>query len=194
MLKEIGVELSSYHGGSLNGKDIKKVINNAAHVFKELAVIMKEGKRPDSILSDAKVNALCLHFWEVFILWDGAFSLARTVNPMENDTKTYLHYVSAAVHGNNALRCTVTPKVHLRLKHVTWQMRNIWGGLVNKMEDWVEQLHQTGMCLREHFCRVKIPVVRAQAGEKAHSPSLHPDVIAHTDATSAGREQAFFFC
>ncbi len=29
VLKEIGVELRSYHGGSLNGKDIKKVMNNA---------------------------------------------------------------------------------------------------------------------------------------------------------------------
>ncbi len=99
LLKNVGVELSSYHGGSLNGKDIKKVMNNSAHIFDELAVIMKEGKRPNSILSNADVDALCLHFWEVFVLWDGAFSLARTVGPMEQDTKTYLRYVLAAVHG-----------------------------------------------------------------------------------------------
>ncbi len=185
------MELSSYHGGSLNGKGIKKVMNNAAHVFEELAVIMKEGKRPDSILSDANVDALCLHFWEVFILWDGASSLARTVNPMENDTKTYLRYVFATVHGNDALRCTVTPKVHLMLKHVAWQMRNIRGGLRNKMEDWVERLHQTGICLQERFRRVKNPDVRAQAREKAHSRSSHPDVIAHTNATNAGNKVLF---
>ncbi len=29
MLKDIGVELSLYHGGLLNGKDTKKVMNNA---------------------------------------------------------------------------------------------------------------------------------------------------------------------
>ncbi len=29
VLKEIGVELSSYHGGNLNGKDIRKVMINA---------------------------------------------------------------------------------------------------------------------------------------------------------------------
>jgi hypothetical protein len=51
-------------------------MNNAAHIFDKLAVIMKEGKRPDFILSDANVNAMCLHFWEVFILWNSAFSLA----------------------------------------------------------------------------------------------------------------------
>ena len=39
VLKEVGVELSSYHGGSLNGKDIKKVMNNASHIFDQFAVI-----------------------------------------------------------------------------------------------------------------------------------------------------------
>jgi len=85
LLKNVGVELSSYHGGSLNGKDIKKVMKNSEHIFDELAVIMKEGKRPNSILSNSNVYAFCLHFWEVFVLWDGAFSLARTVGPMEQD-------------------------------------------------------------------------------------------------------------
>jgi hypothetical protein len=32
-LKDIGVELSSYHGGSLNGKDIKKVLPTYSTVF-----------------------------------------------------------------------------------------------------------------------------------------------------------------
>jgi len=81
----------------LNGKDIKKVMTNTAHIFDELAVIMKEGKRPDSILSNADVDTLCLHFWEVIFLWDGAFLLAQTVSPMEQDTKTYLRYVLGQV-------------------------------------------------------------------------------------------------
>jgi hypothetical protein len=34
----------------------------------------------------------------------GHFLLAQTVNPIETDTTTYLHYVVAAVHGNAALR------------------------------------------------------------------------------------------
>ena len=110
LLKKIGVELSSYHGGSLNGKDIKKVINNATHIFDKLAVIMKEGRRPASMLSNnADIDALCLHFWEMFILWDGVFLLARTVSPMEQDTQTYLRYVLAAVHGNDMLSVALSP-------------------------------------------------------------------------------------
>ena len=59
------------------------------------------------------------------------------------------------------------------------------------MEDWVEHLHQTGMHLRQRFCTVQNPAIRANACEKASSRSLHPDVIAHTDAMNLGNKQSF---
>ncbi len=115
----------------------------------------------------------------MFVLWDGAFLLARTVNPIEIDVITYQRYVLAVVEGSKALQCTITPKVHMMLKHVEWQMMNIKGGLGNKMEDWVERLHQTGMRTRQQFCTVQNPLVRALAQEKVNSCNAHSDVIAH---------------
>ncbi len=47
MLKDIGVELSSYHGKSLNGKDIKKVMNNATSFLMSLLSSLKQGTGPD---------------------------------------------------------------------------------------------------------------------------------------------------
>jgi len=38
-------------------------------------------------------------------------------------------HVRAAVKGSKDLRCTITPKVHLMLEHVEWQMTNIRGGV-----------------------------------------------------------------
>jgi hypothetical protein len=101
---------------------------------------------------------------------------------------TYLQYVQAAVHGNAALHCTITPKVHLMLKHIACQMHNFWGGLGDKMENWVEHLHQTRMHLQQRFCTVQNPAIPAAAREKASSHSSHPDVIAHTEATNAGNK------
>ncbi len=46
---------------------------NATYFFDELAVIIRARNRPGSILSNAHVEALCLHFREVFVLWDWAF-------------------------------------------------------------------------------------------------------------------------
>jgi len=41
----------------------------------------------------------------------------------------YRMHVRAAVKGSKDLRCTITPKVHLMLEHVEWQMTNIRGGV-----------------------------------------------------------------
>ena len=87
VLKKFGVEQSSYHGGSLNGKDIKKVMNNSSYLFDEFASILKSGKRSNCEFSDDDIDALCRHFQSVFLLWDGAFSYARTINPTANDAK-----------------------------------------------------------------------------------------------------------
>jgi glycerol-3-phosphate responsive antiterminator len=76
-------------------------------------------------------------------------------------------------------------------KHVAWQMEDIPGGLGDKMEDFVERMHQTGICLRDHFCRVKNPVVHVQAREKANSCLCHPDVIARIDSTNESKKQSF---
>ena len=81
--------MSSYHGGSLNGKDIKKVMNNATYVFDQLALIFEDWKRSDCLLTSNDIKALCLHYKEVFVLWDASFLLARTIDPVEADIATY---------------------------------------------------------------------------------------------------------
>ena len=53
----------------------------------------------------------------------------------------------------------------------------------DKMEDWVERLHQWGMQQRRRFRTVQNPLVRAMAREKASSRNTHPDVLAQVEAT-----------
>ena len=138
VLKGIGVEQLSYHRGSLTGKDIKKVVNNATYLFEEFASILKLGKRDDCELSNDAFNTLCQHFHTVFLLWNGAFASVRKINPMLEDAETYGQFVEAAIAGHLQLGLTITPEVHLLLQHVQKQMVEIGGGLGNKMENWVE--------------------------------------------------------
>jgi hypothetical protein len=155
VLKTIGVEQSSYHGGSLNGKDIKKVMNNVSYLFDEFSSILKSGKHSNFELSNNHIDTLCRHFQLVFLLWDGAFSYARTINPTENGVIAYQQFVDAAVIGHVSLGLTITPKAHLMLKHVWWQMENIPGGLDDKREDWVKKQHQMGKQEQARFCMMK---------------------------------------
>ena len=80
LLKSSGVELTRYHGGSLNGKDIKKVMDNTFFVFDEFATILKAGCRNDS-LTPKKIDKRCEEYKSAFLLWDGAFSMARKIDP-----------------------------------------------------------------------------------------------------------------
>ncbi len=50
------------------------------------------------MLSNANIDALSLQFREVFVSWDGAFLLARAIDPTEMDTTIYQMYVDDAVN------------------------------------------------------------------------------------------------
>ncbi len=115
--------------------------------------------------------------------------LARVVNPTHDDAETYQKFVWAAMQSSAILGCTIAPKVHTILRHVEWQMKNIPGGLGNKMEDWVKRLHQWGMQQRWRICTVQNPLVCAMAQEKAGSCNTHPDVLAQVEVTDAGNKQ-----
>ena len=90
---------------------------------------LRGGKREECLLADSDIDLMCLHFWEVYVLWDGAFSLARIINPTDEDAETYQTFILAAVSGSKILQCPITPKIHAMLRHVQWQMKNIPGGV-----------------------------------------------------------------
>jgi hypothetical protein len=124
-------------------------------LFDEFAEILKQNKRADSPMSDSEIEELCQRNKQVFLLWDGAFAFARTVNPTSADCANYLEFVQAAVDCHVWVGCNVTHKVHLMLLHVLLQMRTIPRGLGEKMEDWVELQHQIGGRQRRRFRTIK---------------------------------------
>ena len=137
----------------MNGKDIRKVMDNAFFIFDEFKAILKEGNKWDEpLVTDYEIDAVCDQYKSVFLLWDGAFSLARKIDPTEDDIKMYSEFVAAAFESHQEVGCNVTHKVHLMAAHVRWQMMTLEGGLGDKMEDWVELAHQAGARRRRRFC------------------------------------------
>ncbi len=191
MLKGIGVEQPSYHGGSLTGKDINKVMNNVSNLFDQFKVILINGKRDDCELVDDQINELCNHFQTVFLLWDGAFASARKIDPTPEDAKMYGQFVDTAVVGHLQLGLTITPKVHHMLKHVERQMVEIDGGLGNKIEDWVEKQHQMGKRERTRFCTMLNLQARANARAWVLRRNSDPVVISQTLEVNEASKRKF---
>ena len=145
------VKLQAYHGGCMTGKDIQKVMENAHEIFPSFAVILKNNKKEGG-MDDTQIDELCETTRRLFVLWDGAFSFASTINPTQSDINAYNEYVSAAVLCHAEYGCSITPKVHLMHKHAGPQMK-LPGGLGQKREDWVEHQHQISKRLRENYKR-----------------------------------------
>ncbi len=114
--------------------------------------------------------------------------MARKFAPTDEDWETYHKFVNAALQGSMILQCFITSKVHSMLRYVKWQMKNLPGGLGDKRKDWVERLHQWGMCMRRRFQTVKDPLVRALVRQKAASCNMHADVLAKGELTDLGNK------
>ena len=184
VLKEVGVELESYHGGSLNGKDIIKVADNCDYIFQRFKNILVQGKKEGCELDDEAIKEKCDEFKRTFLLWDGAFSHARKVNPDNDDIEMCSRFVKAAVDAHKDIGCSITHKVHLMLCHVVWQMDLIEDGLGDYMEDWIEQAHQIGARIRKRWRSVYKVCVRDVGRAKSEFVNSHPDVVAFGDGVA----------
>jgi hypothetical protein len=174
VLKVVGVELARYHGGSLIGKDVKRVMQHVDYIFDEFATILKNNKKSDCEMSDEDIDQMCQRYSNLLLLWDGAFSYARKIDPSQQDIEQYQQFVTAAVNCHQAVGCTITLKVHLMLAHVAWLLGLIPGGLWDKAEDWLERQHQVQSSLRGRFAAVAAYEQKANCMQFASHEETHP--------------------
>jgi hypothetical protein len=123
------------------------------------------------------IDKLCQQHKECLLLWDGAFSAARTINPTDANCYMYKLFVMAAIDCHVNIGCSITHKVHLMLCHVLEQMSKIPGGLGEKMEDWVELMHQIGNRARIRFRTTKDLEARALARARDEHKSSNANVL-----------------
>ena len=156
---QYGIKLQAYHGGTMTGKDIQKVMSNATQMFATFAAILKANKRLDSKFDTEKnIDYLCHSFANCFVVWDGAFSFENKISPSHDDVIQYRRFVTAAVLSHVELGCNVTPKVHMMWSHVVDGMM-MPGGLEQNREDWVEHHHHIMSRERVQFGNTNDPAV-----------------------------------
>ena len=90
------------------------------------------------------------------------------------------------MESHSGVGCNITYKVHLMFKHVEYQMKWLPGGLEDKMEDWVELMHQWGMWLRRRLRTVKDPLVRVNTRTIVLQRDKNPFVVAFSEAVKEG--------
>ena len=153
------------------------MMTHAYQMFTHFSTILKHSKKDDCKYTDQMIDEICADFALLSVLWDGALSLASKVNPRSSDIELFKRYVRAATFTHQAMSINITHKVHLMSTHIAFAMK-IPGGLGKKREDWIEQGHQAGSLVREHYRSAQNQEVRANAIAGATHRDSDPRVLA----------------
>ena len=145
-LYDNGITRPTYHGGDFSGvtiKDILQVIDVLFNVkFKNLILAVT-----DREADDEEVNMMMEMYSHLGILLDGVFSLARTRCGDLDESKISLtkRMIEAVLIMWRNLRFSMRgTKIHGLEDHVVQQME-LYNGIGDFLEDFVEQSHQDGI-------------------------------------------------
>ena len=146
---EVGnIRRPAYHGGQLTGACCRRFLKNIDQVMKEIeikSVFRMNKQRSKGIVthfSVEKLRPILKDFTSTFKLLNQIFTTARLVAPTEEECILVERNISSLmIIWEEKLHMTITTKLHLLHSYVVPQIK-IFGGLGDKIEEWVERLHQ----------------------------------------------------
>ena len=141
ILKPLGIESSSYHGGALAGNAIRRLMEEAEGV----AIGVKQKLRECGIDGrNDEIDAVTTNIHILLSLLDAVYSLLMTKYGMVTveilaDLEELLELLRLQWV---KMGLPMTPKFHILLKHALAQLRESKGGLSDLAEDYIERSHQ----------------------------------------------------
>jgi len=177
ILQRHGIERCAYHGGQINGVDVRTLMENAKEILGEICVYLCNQLTDQSSISADDIGKLCKDCEEYLSLWDAAFSFVHEDNPSDDHCDKTQERIDLAMNKHRELGFNVTPKTHGMEKHVVDQMRRVKGGIKKLIEHWVEHYHQVGHRYDIKWGNQKNEKLKAEIrGRREHTAS-HPEVL-----------------
>jgi len=149
-LEPYGVGRGAHHGGDLTGPSVKALMANAGEIFDGLeSYLMFRMDAVEAFPEELKeqVVARTRVYKNGLQNFDGVFSVVRSKNhegSMETWKQKVKSFLVAALKCWRALKMSVTPKLHLLEDHLV-DMLDMYGGLEDYDEEFVERAHQKGL-------------------------------------------------
>jgi hypothetical protein len=189
MLKvEANIYRESYHGGDLNGVCVRRFLEQSTYLMGRIKAMACERRNVnigregyDNRCSNEELKKMLDTYSKLFQVMDLLFSLFRIPGPTVYDIRNAKKTVESLEQLWNELGISVTPKAHIIFKHTVHQYE-FFGGIADKLEDFVEKSHQTGK-------RLEYTTSRLPSGDYKRKQMIHfqrmwmlqdPDVLKQT--------------
>jgi hypothetical protein len=151
MLKrEANIYREAYHGGDLNGVCVRRFLEQSSFLMDNITALVCERRNEDNgrveydnRCEEEELKTHMSTYRDLYSAMDLVFSLLRVPAPNSYDIKNVKKAVARLEQLWRKLGINETPKAHIMFKH-TVQQYELFGGIADKAEDFVEKSHQVG--------------------------------------------------
>ena len=191
ILEQYNIKKQSFHGGAMNGVCCRRLLDNIDNIFCEINTIIEtkvSSKKSFVYTEMTRLTGVVDMFKLLFEYMDVVFSKLRILDPSESE----IEEIDTAIKGLEKLwrqlDLNITPKMHILTYHTIEQVRR-FGGIADKVEDFIEKSHQIGKMLDHLVARMSHQSFRQQEMVKIRRQWLTSDPSVSNQLSSIHQQQ-----
>ena len=175
----------------MNGVCCRRLLDNIDNIFCEINTIIEtkvSSKKSFVYTEMTRLTGVVDMFKLLFEYMDVVFSKLRILDPSESE----IEEIDTAIKGLEKLwrqlDLNITPKMHILTYHTIEQVRR-FGGIADKVEDFIEKSHQIGKMLDHLVARMSHQSFRQQEMVKIRRQWLTSDPSVSNQLSSIHQQQ-----
>lgn len=148
ILVKYDIKPQAFHGGAMNGVCAKRLLNNAEEIMKKVETFAVERLTKGQHENDKRCSVTDLteklqKYTELLLVLDVVIALLRTPAPTDEEILKAQEAILVLEVMWREMELNITPKAHILFCHTIYQFVK-YGGIADKVEDFVEKAHQQG--------------------------------------------------
>ena len=190
-LEERNIKKQHFHGGSMNGVCCRRLLDNVDVIFENIQSMVKDKIAKNDENNKQNIELLfgvIDTFKDLFECMDIVFSKLRILDPSEVEIKEIGKAIKVLEGLWKKLDLNITPKMHILTCHTLDQVI-MFGGIADKVEDFVEKAHQIGKKLDHLVSRMSSQSFRQQELVKIRRQWLTSDPLVSNQLSTIQKQR-----
>ena len=190
-LEERNIKKQHFHGGSMNGVCCRRLLDNVDVIFENIQSMVKDkiAKKDENNKQNIELLFGVIDtFKDLFECMDIVFSKLRILDPSEVEIKEIGKAIKVLEGLWKKLDLNITPKMHILTCHTLDQVI-MFGGIADKVEDFVEKAHQIGKKLDHLVSRMSSQSFRQQELVKIRRQWLTSDPLVSNQLSTIQKQR-----
>ena len=183
ILEHFNIKKQHFHGGAMNGVCCRRLLENLDEIFVKIEIVLSDKMKCKTIgtMEKSHIDRTFGLFRDLFEVVDVVFYRLRMLDPTDDEIKQTKKAISVMKSLWDEIDLKQGPKLHILFDHTIIQV-DLYAGIADLVEDFVEKYHQVGKKLDYLVARMSAQSFRQQELVKirrqwlATNPHVHHQI------------------